>query len=402
MSWRLPAFWFLYMAGLGLVYPFQAIWFQQSAGLTGTQLGFVLALRPIMGIVAQPFWGRLADRTGARSRVLAGVLVCAALAYTALPWLDGVIAIALVFALASIFGTSVMPLGTSVSMASLGDQASARFGRVRAWGTVGYLLLLVSFPRLLEVWRERQGLADAPGEPGLGGLFLGMALFCTLAALVVGSASIRGSSAARSRAGDVKLLLRHAPYRRVLIFMFLGQVMLTGPIQFFPLLVAERGGNLTDVSNLWIAMLLVEIVLVYFSSQAADRFGAKALIVVGIAADGLRWILTLLAPSLFWMIWPQLLHGLVIAGLLIGSALYVEQVVPDRLRSTGQAGLAMVGISCASAFSNLGTGFLFDRLGAEAPFLLGGTGAVLLAVFAIWGLPKPQRMPELPEGGYVA
>ncbi len=351
-----------------------------------------------MGIVGQPFWGRLADRSGARSWVLAGVLVCAAFAYTALPWMDGVLAIALVFALASIFGTSVMPLGTSVSMASLGDQASARFGRVRAWGTVGYLILLVSFPRLLEVWRERQGLVDASGEPGLGGLFLGMALFCTLAALVVGGASIRGSSAARSRAGDVKLLLRHAPYRRVLIFMFLGQVMLTGPIQFFPLLVAERGGNLTDVSNLWIAMLLVEIVLVYFSSQAADRFGAKALIVVGIAADGLRWILTLLAPSLFWMIWPQLLHGLVIAGLLIGSALYVEQVVPDRLRSTGQAGLAMVGISCASAFSNLGTGFLFDRLGAEAPFLLGGTGAVLLAIFAIWGLPKPQRMPELPEG----
>ena len=145
MSWRLPAFWFFYMAGLGLVYPFQAVWFQQSAGLTGAQLGVVLALRPIMGIIGQPLWGRVADRTGARARVLSVVLGGAALAYLALPWMESAIAIAAVFTLASFFGTSVMPLGTSVSMAALGDLASLRFGRIRVWGTVGYLVLWFPF-----------------------------------------------------------------------------------------------------------------------------------------------------------------------------------------------------------------------------------------------------------------
>lgn len=386
------------MAGLGLVYPFQAVWFQQSAGLTGAQLGMVLALRPIMGIVFQPLWGRVADRTGARARVLALVLVGASIAFAALPWVDGLVAIVLVVAAASIFGTSVMPLGVSVSMAALGDDASARFGRVRVWGTVGYLILLVSFPRLLEAWREREGLADAAGEPGLGALFIGMGIFCLLAGVVVGGVPIRGSAAARSRAGDVRLLLRHRPYRRVLIFMFLGQAMLTGLIQFFPLLVEHRGGDLVDVSNLWVPMLVVEILLVFFSSQAADRYGAKWLIVVGIGADGLRWVLTLIAPSLVWMAAPQLLHGVVIAGLIIGAAHYVEQVVPERLRATGQAGLAMVGYSCATAFSNLGTGFLLDRFGTEAPFWVGGASAILLAIVAIWGLPEPQKMSEPPEG----
>ena len=109
MSWRLPAFWFLYMGGLGLVYPFQVVWFKESAGLTGAQLGMVLALRPIMAMLGQPIWGRLSDRTGARAQVLAGVLVCAALAYSVLPWMNGVFAIALVFGCASLFGTSVMP-----------------------------------------------------------------------------------------------------------------------------------------------------------------------------------------------------------------------------------------------------------------------------------------------------
>lgn len=170
--------------------------------------------------------------------------------------------------------------------------------------------------------------------------------------------------------------------------------MLAGPISFFSLLVEDRGGDLTHVSNLWVPMLLAEIVLVFLSGSATRRFGAKALIALGIGADGLRWLLTLLAPDLVWMAVPQLLHGVVIAGLIIGSAHYVEQVVPERLRSTGQAGFAMIGISCGTAFSNLGTGLLSDTYGIEAPYLVGGVGAVVLAFIAIWGLPKPQKMVE--------
>ncbi len=393
---RLSAFWFVYMAGLGLVYPFQAVWYQDSAGLTGWQLGMVLALRPIMGIVGQPLFGRIADRSGRRALTLAVVLAGAGVAYFVLPWAPGIWAVVGVAAVAAFFGTSVMSLGTSVSMAALGSQASQRFGSVRVWGTVGYAIVLFAFPRLLGAWRDREGLTDATGEPGLGAIFMGMAVFCLLAAVVVARVPIAGQAAAKSRRGDVALLLKHRPYIALLVVTFLGHGLLQGPIQFFPLLVAERGGGLTDVSNLWLPMLGMETLLVAYSSRGADRFGPKALIGVGIAADGLRWVLTLLAPTLGWMIFPQFLHGVVIAGFLIGTALYVEQVTPDRLRSTGQAGLAMVGVSCATAFSNLWVGLSVDLWGIKAPFWVGGVGAMTLGVLALLWLPKPQKMAELP------
>ena len=108
--------------------------------------------------------------------------------------------------------------------------------------------------------------------------------------------------------------------------------------------------------------------------------------------------LTLLAPSFAWM-WPaQMLHGVVIAGFLIGGAIYVEQVVPERLRSTGQAGLAVVGISFATAVSAVSTGTLMDLGTVETPFWVGGIGGLGLAFAAIWLLPKPQKMPEPPLG----
>ena len=395
---RLSAFWFVYMAGLGLVYPFQAVWYQESAGLTGWQLGLVLALRPIMGIAGQPFFGRVADRSGQRARTLAFVLTGAGIAYFALPWAPDIWALVAVAAVAAFFGTSVMPLGTSVSMAALGSEASQRFGSVRVWGTVGYAIVLFAFPRLLDVWREREGVVEASGEPGLGAIFMGMAVFCLLAAAVVARVPITGQAASRSQRGDVALLLRHRPYRVLLVITFLGHGLLQGPIQFFPLLVAERGGDLTDVSNLWLPMLAMETLLVAYSSRGAARFGPKRLICAGIAADGLRWILTLLAPTLGWMILPQLLHGVVIAGFLIGTALYVEQVTPDRLRSTGQAGLAMVGVSCATAFSNLWVGLFVDLWGIQAAFWVGGAGGMLLGAAALVWLPRPQKMTQVPEG----
>ena len=67
----LGLFWFFYFAGLGIFFPYYSLYLRENAGLTGTELGIVLAVVPLIGSTAQVVWGRLADRTGARTRVLA-------------------------------------------------------------------------------------------------------------------------------------------------------------------------------------------------------------------------------------------------------------------------------------------------------------------------------------------
>src|SRR6266576_6707265 len=67
----LTLFWFVYFGSLGIFYPYFALYLRENAGLTGTQVGLILAISPFIGMLTQPFWGHLADRTGARSRMLA-------------------------------------------------------------------------------------------------------------------------------------------------------------------------------------------------------------------------------------------------------------------------------------------------------------------------------------------
>jgi len=104
-----------------------------------------------------------------------------------------------------------------------------------------------------------------------------------------------------------------------------------------------------------------------------------------------RWTACGLISDLSILYPFQILHGVVVAGLVIGGPLYVEAIVPERLRSTGQGVLAMVGVSLGSVVSHLGSGYLLEHVGPRAPYLVGGIGSLVLAALVPWLLPPAVR-----------
>jgi MFS family permease len=56
-----------------------------------------LAISPLVGMIAQPFWGQLADRTGKRGRLLALLTLATAAGYYALGVASGFWAIVVGF-----------------------------------------------------------------------------------------------------------------------------------------------------------------------------------------------------------------------------------------------------------------------------------------------------------------
>ena len=89
--------------------------------MSGTELGWVLATLPLVSIVVQPFWGHVADRTGARSRIVVLLSIGSALGYLALAAAGGFWAILFATAAMAVFGTAVLPITVSVSLAILRD-----------------------------------------------------------------------------------------------------------------------------------------------------------------------------------------------------------------------------------------------------------------------------------------
>jgi len=387
----IAVFWFLYMAGLGVIFPYLSLYFRENVGLTGTQLGFALAMQPLVGIIASPLWGQWADRSGRRRGVLFVLAAGSAVGYLLVLHATSFPTLLVCLALLAVFAAPTMAVTASLSFAVLGAGGAARFGQLRAWGTVGYLIMILVFPFLLNLLGGDASVAGS--TRGLGLIFPVAAMLCLSAAFMLTRVPPSEAIAVRAKREDLGALLRQPRYRRLLILAFVAFGLLSGPIMFFPIFVTDRGGSVETVSRLWIPMLLLEIPLIYYAGAGLRRLGARGLIAAGIAVDGARWSISALVPDLFWIFGIQLLHGVVVVGLIIGMQLFVEQEVPARLRATGQTLLGTV-MSIGTVLSHLWVGAALEHLGANAPYLIAGPIALGLGVCAWFFLGTKGDIPH--------
>ncbi len=394
--WRsipLTLFWFTYMGALGIFFPYYSLYLKENAGLSGTQVGLVLAVVPLVGIVAQPFWGQVADRTGARSHVLAFLSLGATLGYIALAVAKGFLAIVLATAALAVCTTAVLPMTVSVSLAVLRNAGPHAFGFVRVWGTLGFFLIVVSFPWMLNRYQAMRGFvpeSGGPSEPGLEIMFMITAGLVFMAALIGLALPREGAVSLHAARGDWRTLLRNRAFVRFLLFALAAYFFLQGPMWLFPIFVRSRGGDIETIRGMWILMLVVEIPLVLSTGSGLKRIGSRGLLAMGLLAGGIRWTLCAVISDLNLLYPVQALHGLTVVGLLLGGPLYLDTVAPERLRSTAQALLSMVGMGIAGIASNTGAGWLLDNVGPDAPYIVGGIGALVLGSLVWWILPPPE------------
>lgn len=393
----ISVFWFFALGGLGTFFPFYSLYLRENAGLSGSQIGVVLAVLPLVAIAAQPAWGQLADLTGSRARVLALLAFGAAAGYAALALGSGFASLVLLTALLACFSTPLIPTAVSVTFALCRDAGPAAFGLCRVWGTVGFGVCVVGFPFVLDALQASSGrvaLAGGPSEPGLGMMFPVTGALVGVAALIALAVPRDGALGTRALRGDWRRLLAHPPYVRLLAVALLGYALLQGPMGIFPIFVRAHGGSLDTVSHLWILMLLLEVPLIALSGASLRRLGARGVLGMGLAAGALRWTVCGFLPESGLAYPIQVLHGVVVAGLVIGAPLYVEAVVPEELRSTGQNVLAMVGTSFGGLVSNLAAGGLLEAFGPDAPYRVGGVGAFVLTAALPLLLPPPSRVAD--------
>ena len=390
----LTLYWFAYFGSLGIFYPYFSLYLRENAGLTGTEVGLVLAISPLIGMLSQPLWGQVADRTGARTRTLAVLTVATAIGYLGVGYADGFWPIALAMSGLALVGTAVLPMMTSVSLAILRDAGRHAFGRVRAWGTAGYFVLILVFPLALEQVQPYfvgKPMCRNVSEPGLGLMFPITASLVLIAAIIAFFLPQKGAVAMRADRGDWHELLHDLAFLRFLFFSLLANFLMQGPMWLFPIFVRARGGDLNTIRNMWILMLTIEIPLVLLTGSGLKRLGARGLLTVGVAAIGVRWTLSSLITDPTVLFAVQALHGVTVVGLNVGSPLYLDVVAPEKLRSTAQGILSMVGSGLAGILSNFTAGWLVDRAGADLLYLLSGVGSLTLGLLSLWILPSVGR-----------
>ncbi len=124
--------------GFGATVPFLALYFTQTVGLSAARAGGVLLLFSVVGIVAQPLGGVLADRIGRRPIILGGLAVgaVAVLAFSAASSLLAVALLSLLWGLG--YGVFEPAAGAFVTDVAPRELRTEAFGLWRVVNNAGF------------------------------------------------------------------------------------------------------------------------------------------------------------------------------------------------------------------------------------------------------------------------
>ncbi len=131
-------YYFSFFAAIGAIAPYFNIYLQQR-GLSGTEIGILGSLAPLMSLVANPFWGTTADRFQKHQVILAICVLMAGILSIPFIWLHGFLPILLLLLVMIFFRSPVPPLLDTAVMGMLVNNGGS-YGRQRMFGSIGFLL----------------------------------------------------------------------------------------------------------------------------------------------------------------------------------------------------------------------------------------------------------------------
>lgn len=367
-----------YFAHIGFFNPYLPLWLKEL-GLPILVISLLTSLQSFTRMFAPYAWGALSDHTGERVRLLRISAAVALLASAGL-WFDGgAWWIGVVLLVLFIHTSSMMSL-TEAAMAQLVAGDWGRYGRIRLWGSVGFMLTVF----LAGAWFERFGIGHFPGWTTVT---LAAVLLCTW-----WLPDVREKHAPANGPREPILPVLRRPDMRwffaALFFHVMAHFAIYG---FLSLYLDARGYSKAMIGTLWAVSVAVEIVWFYFQGRLIGCLPMSRWLVICGAATALRMALTGglgdWLPALFV---AQVLHGLTFAAHHAACIAMVSHHFPGRLRGRGQALFTVIGYGLGGVVGVLAGGGIASRFGFEAMF---GVAAALglLATASAWQVDKLER-----------
>lgn len=369
-----------YFAHIGFFNPYLPLWLKEL-GLPIVVISLLTSVQSFTRVFAPYAWGALSDHTGERVRLLRLSAAIALVASLGLWWDGGAWWIGLVLLVLFTHTSSMMSL-TEAAMAHLVAGDWGRYGRVRLWGSAGFMLTVFA----AGAWFEGHGMRDFPAWTAVT---LGGVLLCTW-----WLPDVREKHAHEQAVKEpIAPVLREPAVRWFFASLFFHVMAHFAIYGFLSLYLDALGYSKAMIGTLWAVSVLVEIAWFFAQGRLIGRLRMTQWLVVGGAAAVLRMALTAgLGGWLAAMFIAQALHALTFASHHTACIAMLTQHFPGRLRGRGQALFTVIGYGLGGVLGVLAGGALVSWLGYQAMFGV-ATGLALLGTLCAVRASRCERHP---------
>ncbi|MCD6076895.1 MAG: putative transporter [Ramlibacter sp.] len=365
-----------YFAHIGFFNPYLPLWLK-AQGLPIAVISVLVSVQSFTRVFAPYAWGALSDHTGERVKLLR-ISAAVALVASAGLWIEGS-GWWIAFVLLVLFThTSSMMSLTEAAMAQLVAGDWGRYGKIRLWGSVGFMLTVFA----AGAWFEAFGMGAFPGWTAVT---LAGVLLCTWWLPNVKEAAHAHSDAPREPIGAA---LRRPAVRwffASLLFHVMAHFAIYG---FLSLYLDSLGYSKATIGALWAVSVVAEIGWFYLQGRLIGRFPMERWLVICAAVTALRMAITGgLGDSLVALVVAQAIHALTFATHHTACIAMVTTHFPGRLRARGQALFTVTGYGFGGVAGVLAGGAIASRWGFRPMF----AAAAVLGLLAWFCATRVQR-----------
>ena len=366
---NLSAFYFFYFAYLGAFAPFFALYLT-SVGMNAVEIGVLMALPQLTRILAPHLWGWLADHTGRRIGVVrisgaAGMIAfLGVFAGESFSWLFAVL-FAMMF-----FWSAALPLVEATTLSKLGDE-TARYGRIRVWGSVGFIAAVVAVGYLID--------ATAPRS-----------VLWVIAALMAGMLLLSFTlSEAKPEPHESDDLPVWQIVRKPAVLAVIGASALMaaahGPYYtFYTIHLVDNGYSKSAAGWLWALGVICEIGIFIWMSRLYRAFTLRSILIASTLLAALRFVVIgWSADSIVLLLAAQTLHAASFGSFHAAAIGVVHKLFRGRHQARGQAIYGSLAYGLGGTVGGLASGYAWGGLGPALTFTLAG-GCGLLAAGVLW------------------
>lgn len=368
--WRIAGFYFFYYAFIGMFAPYWSLYLQ-SIRFSAVEIGILMSVQPVMRMLAPSLWGWLADHTGKRLLVVQVAASLSAIFYLGVFVTTSFWGMLLVLALMSFFWSASMPLVEATTLSYLGKQ-TARYGRLRSWGSVGFIGSVV-------------GLGYAFDYIAISWL-LWAGLICELGILLFSR-----------QLPETQVVPHHTDQQPILKIFLRPSVMLLfgacflmsaahGPYYtFFSIYLVEHGYAKSAVGGLWALGVICEIGVFILMPRLAHRYGFMRILIASFALAVVRFMMIgWCVDFLLLLLIAQVLHAATFGAYHAASVGLIHELFQGKHQSRGQAMFGSLTYGAGGMLGGLISGPVWQYYGANMLYTCSALMALLGLILVGW------------------
>lgn len=367
--WRLSGYYFFYFAFIGVFSPYFGLYLQ-SIAFSAWDIGLLMSQMQLMRLLGPYAWGWLADRGHGRVGIVRLAGGMSLLGFLAFFWLDRLEPMLVAMTVLAFFWSAALPLVETLTFDHLRGQP-ARYGSIRLWGSVGFIVSVLGTGALLD-WVPEAGVL------WVCTLVLAGILVCSL---LLPEAEQRAVAGVQAPVGSI---LAQPRVRALLGACFAMSLAHGAYYIFYSIHLAAHGYSKSEVGLLWSLGVLAEILVFLLMPRLGRWLGLRRILLISFAAAVLRFLLMGWGvESLALVLLGQVLHALTFGAYHAAAIAVVSLWFPGSSQARGQALYSSLSFGAGGLLGGLVSGLIWEDAGAGWTYSLSALAA-LVGGWLVW------------------